>query len=98
MEQGLLLMLVAAVAAPYGWFFDESVLLPAVLTALFRARESGRNVAPIAVAIAVGLFEVHQGVNVMSKAYLWSTPAWLAWYLYATSKPRVAMEEARHAT
>lgn len=97
MEQGLLLMLVSAVAAPYGWFFDESVLLPAVLTGFFRARERGRSVVPLALAIAVGLFEVHQGVNVLSKAYLWSTPVWLAWYLYATWKPRTTAEEARHA-
>lgn len=98
MEQGLLLMLVSAVAAPYGWFFDESVLLPAVLTAFFRARETGRSVLPLAAIVAVALYEMQAGVNVMSKGFLWSTPAWLAWYLYATWKPRVVMEEASLAT
>ncbi len=49
MDQGMLVLLVSVVCRPYGWFFDEAVLLPAVMTGLFRARESGRSLIPFAV-------------------------------------------------
>jgi hypothetical protein len=42
MDQGMLLLLVSVMCRPYGWFFDETVLLPAVMTGVFRAKESGR--------------------------------------------------------
>lgn len=32
MDQGMLVLLVSVVCRPYGWFFDEAVLLPAVMT------------------------------------------------------------------
>lgn len=86
MDHGLLVLLVSAMCAPYGWFFDESVLLPAVLTGVLRAKETGRPLWPIAVAAAAALIEAQQEVSVMSPYYLWSTPVWLAWYVYA-SKP-----------
>lgn len=86
MDQGLLLLLVSGVCAPYGWLFDESVLLPAVLTGVFRARESGRSLVPIALIAGAALVELNTSVSIMSRAYLWTTPAWLAWYLYATRK------------
>jgi hypothetical protein len=42
MSDGMLVLLVSVLCRPYGWIFDESVLLPAVMTGMFRARESGR--------------------------------------------------------
>lgn len=86
MDHGLLVLLVSAMCAPYGWFFDESVLLPAVLTGVLRAKQTDRPLWPIAVAAAAALIEAQQQVSVMSPFYLWSTPVWLAWYVYA-SKP-----------
>jgi hypothetical protein len=84
MDQGLLVLLVSVMCAPYGWFFDESVLLPAVLTGVWRAKLSNRPLWPIALIGAVALTEVFRSVKLMSPFYLWSTPAWLGWYLYAT--------------
>jgi len=86
MDHGLLVLLVSAMCAPYGWFFDESVLLPAVLTGVLRARATGRPLWPIALAATAALIEVQQEVSVMSPAYLWTTPAWLAWYIYASGR------------
>jgi hypothetical protein len=84
MDHGLLVLLVSAMCAPYGWFFDESVVLPAVLTGVLRARATGRPLWPIALLATAALIEVQQEVSVMSPAYLWTTPAWLAWYVYAS--------------
>jgi Glycosyltransferase family 87 len=88
MNQGLVVLLVSVLCAPYGWFFDESLLLPAVLTAALRARDKGRSLWPIGLVSAVALVEVYESVNVMSPFYLWSTPAWLGCYLYASHKAK----------
>jgi hypothetical protein len=91
-EQGSLLLLVSAVCAPYGWLFDESVLLPAVLMGVFRAKQSGRPIWPIALVAGAAIIEVVATVDVVSTFYLWTTPAWLAWYIYAThTKERLSI-------
>jgi len=83
-DQGLLLLLVSSVCTPYAWFTDESVLLPAVLYGIFKAKESRRSLLPIALITGIALCEVLKEVQITSPYYLWTTPAWLAWYLYAT--------------
>ncbi|MDA8113870.1 MAG: glycosyltransferase family 87 protein [Acidithiobacillus sp.] len=100
MDQGLLLLLVSSVCRPYGWFFDESVLLPAVLTGVLLARQTGRSLWPIAVAGAVALVEGFQRVPVTSMAYVWTAPAWLMWYLYASGrcKSRLWVKMVPHPT
>ena len=99
MDHGLLVLLVSVMCAPYGWFFDESVLLPAILTGVWRAKLSSRPLWPIALIGAVALIEVFQSVNVMSPCYLWTTPAWLGWYLFATrdSSTKVAAHDSTQA-
>jgi hypothetical protein len=82
-DQGLLLLLVSALCTPYAWFSDEAVLLPAVLAALYRASNSGRSLLPLGLIGWVALIEVLAVVQMTSKFYLWTVPAWLAWYLYA---------------
>jgi hypothetical protein len=41
-EHGSLLMLVSVAVAPYSWFMDQAVLLPALLHALYRNRSRGQ--------------------------------------------------------
>jgi hypothetical protein len=84
MDEGLLVLLVSAMCRPYGWFFDESVLLPAVLTGIVRSRKSDRSLWPIALVAGAALMEAFEGVDVASSSYLWTAPAWLACYVYAT--------------
>ena len=92
MDQGLLLLLVSVLCAPYSWFTDESVVLPAVLAALYRAVESKRSVLPIAAFAATALIELFAGLGITDRYFLWTAPAWLAWYLYAT------WDKSAHAT
>jgi len=82
-DQGLLLLLVSAACTPYAWFSDEAMLLPAVLAALYRVVDSGRSLLPIGLIGGVALIEVLAVVKMTSPFYLWTVPAWLAWYLYA---------------
>jgi hypothetical protein len=83
MDQGLLLLIVSVMVAPYAWFTDEAVLLPAILAGLYRASESGRSLLPFGCIAGAALIEVLAGVSMTSGFYVWTVPAWLAWYLYA---------------
>jgi len=85
-DQGLIVLLVSAMCTPFGWLTDEAVLLPAVLLGLYRASEAHRSILPIAVLAGTALIEVQAKVQLTSPYYLWTTPAWLAWYLYATGR------------
>jgi F0F1-type ATP synthase assembly protein I len=49
MNQGLLLLLVSVVCAPYSLLTDEAILLPAVLAGIYRADEAGRSILPFGV-------------------------------------------------
>ena len=84
MDQGLLVLLVSAACTPYAWFSDEAVLLPAVLAGVYRALDSGRSIVPIGLIAGIALIEVCTVGRMASAFYLWTVPAWLAWYLYAT--------------
>ena len=93
MDQGMVLLLVSCLCAPYGFFFDESVLLPAVMTGIMRARPAGRSLWPIWIIGAAALAECLRMVRVTSLFYLWTAPAWLIWYLYATKNGGLAVAE-----
>lgn len=84
MDQGLLVLLVSALCTPYGWFTDEAMLLPAVLAGIYRAEASGRSLLPFGLFAGVAMIEVFAEIPIVSPYYLWTVPAWIAWYLYAT--------------
>ena len=77
-------LLVSAAATPYAWFTDEAILLPAVLSGVYRAARAGRSLLPIAFVGLIALIEVCAYGHIASKAYLWTVPAWLGCYVYAT--------------
>jgi uncharacterized protein len=84
MEHGSPLMLVSVVVAPYAWFTDQAILIPALLHAVYLTR-SRSFVAILGLASAVIEVGILRGIPLLHSAfYLWTAPAWLAWYLYAT--------------
>lgn len=89
---GPLLMLVSLLSAPYSWFTDEVVLLPAILQAIYLAADSPRNSALFwFVALdGLALLEVFGGVQLYSGLYLWTPAAWFCWYLWSTRYGRSA--------
>jgi hypothetical protein len=83
MDQGCLLLIISVMVAPYAWFTDEVILLPAIFAGLYRASDMGRSLLPFGCIAGIALIEVLAGVPLPSGFYLWTVPAWLAWYLYA---------------
>jgi hypothetical protein len=84
MEHGSLLMLVSVLSAPYTWLMDQAVLIPALLHAAYLTR-SRNLIAILALVSAVIEIGVLRRLPLLHSAfYLWTAPAWLAWYLYAT--------------
>jgi hypothetical protein len=76
-------MLVSVLVAPYSWGLDQTVLLPALLHALYRNcwRSVVAVFALLSAVISAGNF---LGLPIRSVGlYLWTAPAWLGWYLFA---------------
>ncbi len=91
MKQGLLVLLISEACAPYAWFTDESVILPAVISGVYLADKSGRSLLPFGVIAGASVIQVLAGVQITSPLYLWTVPSWLGWYLYAS---RVKIDDA----
>ena len=81
---GSLLLVVSIWAAPYSWFTDEIVLAPAVLRAVYLSDERGRSLIGFGILDGAALALILWTVSLGSGAYVWTTTAWLAWYIYAT--------------
>ena len=82
---GSLLMLVSLVAAPYCWFYDQCLAIPAMLQGAYATRS--RNLLSV-LALAIFVMDIEIcAVHVISPFYLWTAPAWLAWYLCARRMP-----------
>lgn len=85
LEDGSLLVLVSLLVAPFGWIFDQSLAIPAIL--IGAARTSSRLALTILAAIYLLIeFQInHFSLN--SRAFLWCAPAWVVWYWAATRAP-----------
>ena len=81
MEQCSLLLLISVMVAPYAWFSDEAVLLPAVLCALYGRMRSGRSMLPFSLLMGIALVQVLAGVSINSGFYIWTAPAWFVLWL-----------------
>jgi hypothetical protein len=82
-HHGSLLILASVLVAPYTWFMDQAILIPALLHGAYSTR-SQRSIALLALASAVIEIAILRGVPLLkSPFYLWTAPAWMAWYLWA---------------
>lgn len=88
MTDGNLVMLVSLVAAPYCWFYDQCLAMPALLAAAACTRSrmvlGGLGVLYLLAQFQPYVFNLHLN----SRLYLWTAPAWLAWYLWARASAR----------
>lgn len=82
-SNGGLLILLSLLTAPYCWIYDQCVAVPALLDGLYATRTRSVVLA-LALAILVTDAEICV-VRVTSLLFLWTAPAWLAWYLIARS-------------
>jgi hypothetical protein len=91
-EQGSPLLLVSVLVAPYTWLIDQAILIPALLHGIYVTR-SRSLLAVLALATAVTEIAPMVGIKLMlSHFYLWTAPAWLAWYLLATHQAKSKRE------
>jgi len=75
------ILLLSLLAAPYSWFYDQCIAIPALLRGACLTRH---RVLLAALAIAILLMDAEiLFVPVASYLYLWTTPVWLVWYLIA---------------
>jgi hypothetical protein len=82
LDHGSLLMLVSLLVAPFGWIFDQSLAIPALLFAL--ARTPSRTAVSVLALIYILIeIEIVSPFALASAAYLWTAPAWLLWFLFA---------------
>jgi hypothetical protein len=87
MNHGSLLLMISVLVAPYAWFTDQCVIFPAVLAGLYRAANSSRLMLLFGIITGAAMLEVLFGVGVNSGFfYVWTAPAWLAWYLYVVQQ------------
>jgi hypothetical protein len=93
LRDGGLLMLVSLLTAPYCWLYDQGLAIPALLAAAYGTR-SRPLVATLALASLPIEAALVAGVRVVSPLYLWTAPAWLAWWLLAVAlrkEPKAAV-------
>lgn len=85
-REGLLVLLVSVASTPYSWYSDQAMLFPAILVGLYAAEKSPRVLALFGVVTAAGLLGFLVQIPMTSAFYIWTAPAWLGWYLYATRR------------
>jgi hypothetical protein len=82
-EDGGFVLMVSVLVAPYAWYMDQTLFLPAVMTALYRARRSKTALALFAVIQAASLIQLFVQSKMVSPVYLWQGPVLVAWTIYA---------------
>jgi len=97
---GNLLVLVSLVAAPYSWIYDGGLAMPALLQGAYLTRSRALLVVLAIASLAVEV-QLVGGIKVTSAWFLWTVPAWLAWYLLAQATggaPRSAPGQSHQET
>lgn len=86
MANGSTLMLLSILLAPYAWLYDQCLLIPALLYAAYATRSRALLAALALMVLAADLQLCF--VKVISPLWLWTAPAWFAWYLLAAARRR----------
>jgi hypothetical protein len=88
MKDGSMLMLVSILVAPHSYLYDQALAIPALLQGIYatRSRNALIGLALLSVLIEIALLGIVWKPQMLYNWTLWSAPAWLVWYLYATTK------------
>jgi Glycosyltransferase family 87 len=89
LEHGSPLILVSLFVAPFGWIFDQSLAVPAILYAVSR-NPSRALLGILGLLYLLVEIQIVSPFGLHSAAYLWPAPAWLVWYLIARASARQA--------
>jgi hypothetical protein len=83
-KNGNPVLLISLVTAPYSWVYDGCLAIPALLYGAFFTR-SRMLLTLLAATSLLIVIEVARNIRVTSNFYLWTAPAWLVWYLWASA-------------
>jgi hypothetical protein len=83
---GSLVVLVSLMVAPYAWFTDQVLALPAILFALLRPGQPRKGSVTLLMALMSAAAVKMMTASLFFKPDMAWSAAWLAWYLYAISK------------
>jgi len=87
---GSLVLLISVLVAPYSWFTDEVLLIPAMLHAVYLADRRGQLLAWFGIPAGAAMLLVLWGVPLTSVYYIWTPLAWLACWFRLERAPRAA--------
>ncbi|MBV9499617.1 MAG: DUF2029 domain-containing protein [Acidobacteriaceae bacterium] len=93
---GSLLLLVSLFVAPYSWFFDEIILIPAILHGIYASSNQLRAGLGFGVISCVATVEGLAGVPLYSGLYMWTSALWLGWYVLETRQSAPVPEANMH--
>jgi len=93
-HDGSAVVLVSILCAPYCWLYDQAIAIPALLDGAYRTT-SRVLLTLLCLGSVVVEVEMFRGVKLPSPLFLWTAPAWLAWYLFANASARKALAEAQ---
>ena len=80
------LIFASLLTAPYCWFYDQTIVVPAVMHGAYVTRYRWM-LTLLALLIATVDVEMCK-IKVLSPIYLWNIPAWFIWFLVAHSSAR----------
>lgn len=87
LENGSPLLLVSLLVAPFGWIFDQTLAIPAILYAV--SRHTSRILMSVLALIYLLIeFQIGFHVELHSRAFLCIAPAWIVWYWFARASAR----------
>jgi hypothetical protein len=82
-HEGLLVIAVSVAVAPYSWFEDEVLMVPALLSGIYRCSDGKRSLIGYLMLDGAAIALVLFSFKIFSVAYIWTAPAWVGWILYA---------------
>lgn len=88
-EHGSMVLLVSLLVAPYTWFIDQCVALPALLQGLHVTRSRAMVFLLALLGAVIEIAPLTGRELLHSKFYLWTAPAWLLWYVVAGRAARI---------
>lgn len=86
-RDGSAVVLVSILCAPYCWLYDQVIGIPALLDGAYRT-SSRVMLTLLCLGSVVVEVQMFRGVKLPSPLFLWTAPAWLAWYLFARASAR----------
>jgi Glycosyltransferase family 87 len=92
-DQGLILLAIAVITAPHSWLDDEVLMIPAVMAGLSLCRVSYRALLPMVALNSIVLVMLHGNISFYSWNYLWTSVAWLLWFLDARWLARTQLQK-----